>query len=52
MKKIAVNGFVRIGRASLKVILEAPELEVVAVNDMMSIGNTTYLFKCDSVYIC
>ena len=37
MKKIAINGFGRIGRAALKVILTTPELEVVAVNDLMSI---------------
>ena len=51
MKKIAINGFGRIGRASLKVILETPGLEVVAVNDLMSIENTAYLFKYNSVYI-
>ncbi len=50
MKKIAINGFGRIGRASLKVILETPGLEVVAVNDLMSIENAAYLFKYDSVY--
>jgi glyceraldehyde 3-phosphate dehydrogenase len=38
MKRIA-NGFGRIGRASLKVVLETPRLEVVAVNEMMSIEN-------------
>ena len=50
MKKIAINGFGRIGRAALKVILETPGLEVVAVNDLMSIENAAYLFKYDSVY--
>ncbi len=50
MKKIAINGFGRIGRAALKVILETAELEVVAVNDLMSIENAAYLFKYDSVY--
>jgi glyceraldehyde 3-phosphate dehydrogenase len=50
MKKIAINGFGRIGRAALKVIMEAPELEVIAVNDLMSIENAAYLLKYDSVY--
>ncbi len=50
MKKIAINGFGRIGRASLKVILEKPELELVAVNDLLSIENAAYLLKFDSVY--
>lgn len=50
MNKIAINGFGRIGRAALKVILKTPGLEVVAVNDLMSIENAAYLFKYDSVY--
>lgn len=40
----------RIGRAALKVILEKPKLELVAVNDIVSIENITYLIKYDSVY--
>ncbi|MBW4360624.1 type I glyceraldehyde-3-phosphate dehydrogenase [Flavobacterium taihuense] len=50
MKKIAINGFGRIGRSSLKVILETPGLEVVGINDLMSIENAVYLFKYDSIY--
>jgi glyceraldehyde 3-phosphate dehydrogenase len=50
MKRIAINGFGRIGRAALKVIMDTPELEVVAVNDLMSIENSAYLLKYDSVY--
>ncbi|WP_027391332.1 type I glyceraldehyde-3-phosphate dehydrogenase [Aquimarina latercula] len=50
MKRIAINGFGRIGRAALKVIMEEPGLEVVAVNDLMSIDNAQYLLKYDSVY--
>lgn len=50
MKRIAINGFGRIGRASLKVIMEIPELEVVAINDLMSIDNAAYLLQYDSVY--
>ncbi|KAA1245080.1 type I glyceraldehyde-3-phosphate dehydrogenase [Aquimarina sp. RZ0] len=50
MKRIAINGFGRIGRAALKVIMEEPELQVVAVNDLMSIENAQYLLKYDSVY--
>ena len=50
MKKIAINGFGRIGRAALKIILLEDELDVVAINDVMSIENATYLFKYDSVY--
>jgi glyceraldehyde 3-phosphate dehydrogenase len=50
MKKIAINGFGRIGRAALKIIMETPELDVVAINDLMSIENASYLLKYDSVY--
>lgn len=50
MKKIAINGFGRIGRAALKVIMATPGLEVVAINDIMSIESAAYLFKYDSVY--
>jgi glyceraldehyde 3-phosphate dehydrogenase len=50
MKRIAINGFGRIGRASLKVILETAGLELVAVNDLMDIENAAYLLKYDSVY--
>jgi glyceraldehyde 3-phosphate dehydrogenase len=40
----------RIGRASLKIILDTPELELVAVNDIVSIENIAYLLKYDTVY--
>jgi glyceraldehyde 3-phosphate dehydrogenase len=48
--KIGINGFGRIGRASLKVIMDTPELEVVAINDLMTLDNAAYLLKYDSVY--
>jgi glyceraldehyde 3-phosphate dehydrogenase len=50
MKKIAINGFGRIGRAALKVIVDTAGLEVVAINDLMTIENAAYLLKYDSVY--
>lgn len=50
MKKIAINGMGRIGRASLKIILNTPELELVAVNDIAPIDNIAYLLKYDSVH--
>jgi len=50
MKKIAINGFGRIGRASLKVIMDTPDLEIVAINDLLTIENAAYLLKYDSVY--
>jgi glyceraldehyde 3-phosphate dehydrogenase len=50
MKRIAINGFGRIGRAALKVIMDTPELEVVAINDLMTVDNATYLLRYDSIY--
>lgn len=50
MKRIAINGFGRIGRASLKIIIDTPGLEVIAINDLMSIDDAAYLLRHDSVY--
>ena len=50
MKKIAINGFGRIGRAALKIIMDDPSLDVVAINDLMSIENAAFLLRYDSVY--
>lgn len=50
MKKVAINGFGRIGRAALKLIFETDDLEVVAINDLMSVENAAYLLKYDSNY--
>ncbi|SHI36617.1 type I glyceraldehyde-3-phosphate dehydrogenase [Aquimarina spongiae] len=50
MKRIAINGFGRIGRAALKVIMDEPDMQIVAVNDLMTIENAKYLLKYDSVY--
>ena len=49
-KKVAINGFGRIGSAILKIILENPEFELVALNDLQSLDNLAYLLKYDSVY--
>jgi glyceraldehyde 3-phosphate dehydrogenase len=50
MATIAINGLGRIGRAALKIILEKPDLELVAVNDIVPIDNIVYLLKYDTVY--
>ena len=50
MKRIAINGMGRIGRASLKVILESEALSLVAINDILPIENLAYLLKYDSTY--
>ena len=50
MAKVAINGMGRIGRAALKIILETPALELVAINDLMALDNLVYLLKYDTVY--
>lgn len=50
MARVAINGLGRIGRAFLKLALERPELDVVAVNDLAEPGNMAYLMRHDSVY--
>jgi len=49
--RVGINGFGRIGRQSLKAIIErAPDLEVVAVNDLVDVPTNALLFKHDSTY--
>jgi glyceraldehyde 3-phosphate dehydrogenase len=50
MTKVAINGMGRIGRAAFKIIMDKPELELVAVNDLMDLGNLVYLLNYDTVY--
>ncbi|HWH62472.1 MAG TPA: glyceraldehyde 3-phosphate dehydrogenase NAD-binding domain-containing protein, partial [Ginsengibacter sp.] len=50
MKRVAINGFGRIGRAAFKIIMDTPGLEIVAINDLMSIENAAYLLQYDSIY--
>ena len=48
---IAINGFGRIGRATLKAILEKKsDYKVVAINDLTDTKTLAHLFKYDSVY--
>ena len=50
--KVGINGFGRIGRQVLKIMLERypGELEVVAVNDLWDPQTNAQLFKYDSTY--
>ena len=49
--RVGINGFGRIGRQSLKALIErAPEIEVVAVNDLVDAEMNAHLFKHDSTY--
>ena len=50
MAKVAVNGMGRIGRAAFKIIFASPDLELVAMNDLMETDQIAYLLNHDSVY--
>lgn len=50
MKKIAINGFGRIGRATFKLALSARNVEVVAINDLADVKTLAHLLKYDTVY--
>ncbi len=49
--RVGINGFGRIGRQSLKALIErAPDVEVAAVNDLVDAEMNALLFKHDSTY--
>ncbi len=48
--KIAINGFGRIGRMTLRALQNKPEIEVVAVNDLTDIKTLTHLLKYDTAH--
>lgn len=48
--KVAINGLGRIGRAILKLIIDEPSMELVAVNDLTDAENLAYLLRNDTVY--
>ncbi|MHC5202255.1 type I glyceraldehyde-3-phosphate dehydrogenase [Myroides sp. LJL119] len=48
--RIAINGFGRIGRLMLREAVKRNDLEIVAVNDLMSVEQLAYLLKYDSVH--
>jgi glyceraldehyde 3-phosphate dehydrogenase len=49
--RVGINGFGRIGRQSLKALIErTPDVEVVAVNDLVDTEMNALLFKHDSTY--
>ena len=49
-RKIAINGFGRIGRQVFRILEEASDLEVVAINDLTAPDMSAHLLKYDSVH--
>ena len=49
-KKLAINGFGRIGRNAFKIAFNRSDLEIVAINDLTDTSTLAYLLKHDSNY--
>ena len=48
--KVAINGFGRIGRLVVRSAIKNPDIEFVAINDLVPAENLAYLFKYDSTH--
>jgi glyceraldehyde 3-phosphate dehydrogenase len=48
--KIAINGFGRIGRIAFRIASKDPNVEVVAVNDLLELDHLAYMLEYDSVH--
>ncbi len=47
-KKVAINGFGRIGRLTFRILLQMDDIEVVAINDLTDNDTLAHLLKYDS----
>ena len=48
--KVGINGFGRIGRITLRAMLQRDDMQVVAINDLLNVEHLAYLLKYDSVH--
>ena len=48
--KLGINGFGRIGRIVFRATVGRPDVEVVAINDLLDVDHLAYLLKYDSVH--
>jgi len=48
--KIGINGFGRIGRNLFRILLDHPDIEVVAINDLADAKTLSHLLKYDSIH--
>jgi glyceraldehyde 3-phosphate dehydrogenase len=48
--RVAINGFGRIGRITMRALLKKKGVEVVAINDLTDVKTLAHLFKYDSVH--
>lgn len=50
VRRVAINGFGRIGRAAFKIALTKRNIQIVAINDLTDTRTLAYLLRYDSVY--
>lgn len=50
MIKVAINGFGRIGRLAFRQIVTSTDFDIVAINDLTSAEDLSYLIKYDTVH--
>ena len=48
--RVAINGFGRIGRITLRQLMKNERMEVVAINDLADNKTLAHLFKYDSIH--
>jgi len=48
--RLAINGFGRIGRATFRILINHPNIQVVAVNDLSDTYTLSHLLKYDTVH--
>lgn len=48
--RVAINGFGRIGRITLRKLMENPKMEVIAINDLADPKTLAHLLKYDSIH--
>jgi len=48
--KLGINGFGRIGRIVFRATVKRPDVDVVAINDLLDVDHLAYLLKYDSVH--
>ena len=50
MKRIAINGFGRIGRLAFRQFVSRSEFDVVSINDLTDVNTLAHLLKYDSIH--
>ena len=50
MIKIGINGFGRVGRLVFRIAAQRDDMQIVAINDLVDVGQLAYLLQYDSVH--